>query len=850
MLQPWGLWLILAPAALLSPTLSRAQTSLGQEPAAAGSIQGVVTFVNQQGETSPLQEAHLTLTPASGGRAALTTTSDEQGHYQFADVPANVYQLEVSVDGFQTQTITVPLTKGQTLVRNFTLHLATVVQTTEVREEAAEIATENANASATVSSTQIEDMPLQQQTAKAALPEVPGVIKTPNGVLNMKGVSENQGMLLVDSLETVDPVTGRFSIPIPSDVIQSLSVVNSAYNAEYGGFSGGLTEIHTKPPADTWQFGINDFFPGLRGKNGHLRGISDEQPRIYLTGPLWKGKLNFSQTVTYAFIRQPVRGLAWPLNETVTQGFSTFTNLQAILSSRHLLNVSLDSFSHRVQFANIDALLPQVASSDDGQHGFSVGGNDSYEFLSGMILATALRYTDFDSSAHGQGSQTMLLTPDGWDGNYFNNWRRVSNEVQFFPSLRFPAVTWRGRHEVKIGASLTRRSFIGASWSHPVQVLREDGSVASQIDFQGTGMTHGKDIETSEFIQDHWTLNSHLSVDLGGRLVSQSGGRDAAFEPRLGLSYSPGKGQKNVIYAGAGIFYDRVPLLATDFTGNLTRVVNTFDDTGHLVGSPVTFQNVYLQPASGGGFVPTSNPLDKFSRNFTWNAEWDRQLRHDMQLRVSYLRSQTIDSPIVVPLAGAAGSPSYLGLADTGISHYYEVQAVLRYQPAERKQLNISYIHSHSHGDINALSDIYVPFEQPIIRPDRIGVLPADVPDRVVAWGIVGLPFQLTASPILDVHTGLPYSAVDAFQNYVGAPDSRRYPYYLSVDLQVYKEFRLSSLPLLSRAKNRTFRLGIFSFNLTSRKNPNAVFNNITSPNFGTFTGFDRRIDGFVFEVH
>lgn len=35
---------------------------------------------------------------------------------------------------------------------------------------------------------------------------------------------ENQGMLLVDSVQTVDPVTGSFSIPVPLDAIQTLSV--------------------------------------------------------------------------------------------------------------------------------------------------------------------------------------------------------------------------------------------------------------------------------------------------------------------------------------------------------------------------------------------------------------------------------------------------------------------------------------------------------------------------------------------------------------------------------------------------------------------------------------------------
>ena len=43
----------------------------------------------------------------------------------------------------------------------------------------------------------------------------------------------------------------------------------------------------------------------------------------------------------------------------------------------------------------------------------------------------------------------------------------------------------------------------------------------------------------AEFVQDHWMLNQRLTLDFGGRLLSQSIGRSAAFAPRAGLVYSP-----------------------------------------------------------------------------------------------------------------------------------------------------------------------------------------------------------------------------------------------------------------------------------------------------------------------
>ena len=205
------------------------------------------------------------------------------------------------------------------------------------------------------------------------------------------------------------------------------------YGAEYGGFSGGLTAIETKPPAGDWHFGVMDFVPGFRGKSGHLVGLSELTPRLFFGGPLIKNKLNFSEAITYDLKKIPVRGLAWPYNETKRQGFDTMTSFQAMLSPQHLLSVNVNGFSKRNQFADITALVPQTASSDEGQRGAWVGATDSYQFSSGALLSTMFRYTRFDSNAHGQGPEDMLITPEGWGGDFFNTW---SEGIQ---SVRVPA---------------------------------------------------------------------------------------------------------------------------------------------------------------------------------------------------------------------------------------------------------------------------------------------------------------------------------------------------------------------------------------------------------------------------
>ena len=67
-------------------------------------------------------------------------------------------------------------------------------------------------------------------------------------------------------------------------------------------------------------------------------------PRFEVGGPLVKDKLNFSQDLSYEFRRDPIHGLTWPFNETYVYAFDSFTNLQWILSPKHLINFNLNLF--------------------------------------------------------------------------------------------------------------------------------------------------------------------------------------------------------------------------------------------------------------------------------------------------------------------------------------------------------------------------------------------------------------------------------------------------------------------------------------------------------------------------
>jgi carboxypeptidase family protein/TonB-dependent receptor-like protein len=797
--------------------------------------------VGEQGE--PIPGAVCTLKATRHGdlpEEGVTVTTDEKGNFKFPGLVLGTYDLYCGAVARQTVAQSgIEVAEGQ----------ATFVQVTlpaeirrrervEVRGQVEGVSPQAPAPPTTVTAPQLQTLPLTQQKFKAALPLVPGVVRTPDGKINIKGIGESQSLLLVDSAETVDPVTGAFAIEVPIDAIESIDVFKSAYRAEFGRFSGGVTSIETKPPSGQFHFELNDLLPTVRVKSGHIVGIADDGPRLTFTGPILANRLNFSESIIYEMVKQPVRGLAWPHNETKSEGFNSFSSFQYIFSPQHLFTVNVNAFPLKREFADINSLVPQSASSNYGQQGFSVAATDRYLFSSGGALTTLVQNIKFDSNAYGQGPLDMLVTPNGWGGNFFNQYTRTSSQQELQDTYQFPNQGWHGRHELKAGVDFVRRAYNGTSLSHPVQLLRPDGSTAEQIDFQSAGKLSVVDSEGAAFVQDHWVLNDQLAIDTGLRFSAQTVGEPSAFAPRWGVAYTPRGDGKTIFRGGVGIFYDRVPLLAGDFIANPTRVVTCFDPECGPLGSVIVFTNSYIKvDEKGHRIVPSRNRLDSTPYNVTWNAEVDREILPHVVLRLNYLSSRTYQVFVTDP-QNLPGSIPVLLLSNTGGSRYHEFESTLRVRASENADVNFSYVHSLAHGDLNTMGQVFVPFEQPVIRPNVFADLPSNIPNRVVTWGQFKIPWQVTASPIFDVHTGFPYSAVDVLENYVGKPNSLRFPSFLSLDLKLSKDFHLPFAPWLKRHK---FRGAIAIYNVTNHANPRDVFNNVASPFYGQFVGFQHR---------
>jgi hypothetical protein len=799
-------------------------------------------------DINPIAGAVCTLRGRTLPESGRPVTTGERGTFEFTGIIEGTYRLTCAALGYE------PVDKAdieihpnqEPLTLQFELPREVVVrQHVEVTAQAPRATAETTAPPATLATPEIKALPLVVQKFRAALPLIPGVVRTPDGRIAIKGQVENQGTLLVDSAETTDPVTGSFSIDVPVDAIESVDVFKSAYQVEYGRFSGGLTSIQTKAPSSRWNYELNDFVPTPRLEAGHWVGIQDDEPRLYLSGPLLGDKLTFAEAFTYDYASVPVRGLAWPNNQRRSEGWTSFSDLYYTVSAQHLVRVNVKFFPSRHQYDNIDSLIPETASANYGQRGYSIGGQDHYLFKNGGILTSMAQFTKFDSYSHGQGPLDLQVTPTGWEGNYFNAWTRYSAQQEGQENYLFPRKHFLGRHDFKVGADIIHRLYHGTSVSQPVQLLRANNSLAEEIDFTPAGRLATSDTDTAGYAGDHWIFNDFVSIDYGLRFSGQTLGEHAQTSPRGGWIFSPFKNGKTVFRGGAGVFYDRLPLLAGDFTQNPTREVTLFDDNGLPLGPSISYSPFYQGLTENGKALPKGSQLGSTPYNVTWNAELDQEIRPDIIARLSFLGSRTFNEFTVNPelLSPTSG---LLLLSNLGQSRYREMEATLRLRPSNKVDMNLSYVNSQARGDLNTMSALYVPYEVPVIHPDFFGTLPTNVPDRVVTWGRFKLPRKFVVSPLLDWHSGFPYSLFDDLQNYVGAPNSLRFPAFLSLDVRGSEDFRIRFIPWLSK---HMLRGSLSVFNVTNHGNYRDVYNTVTSPYFGSYAGFLHRFYSLSLDI-
>jgi len=773
----------------------------------------------------------VTIEGKSTSALACSGVTDAHGQAKLTCGNAKDLSFSASLNGYISAIVPSVSDQGNQAQIDIVLTRAIEVQQTVfVQGESQSPLTESESPSTTLSTQSAVATPLQPRTLVDALPLIPGVIRTPDGRVQIAGMGEEHSALIVNSVEVNDPATGSFGLSVPVDTIETVKVMQSPFLAQYGSFIAGVVSADTRRGGDKWDYSLNDPLPDFRIRSGHLEGLRDASPRLNLSGPLIANRLYMVEGAEYLIDKAEVRTLPFPANETRSNAFNSFSRIDADLGARNGITGTLHFAPHSLRYANLNYFDPQpVTPNADYQE--DTGTILEHSVVGGGVLSSIVAGTRDASNTGGQGNLDMVLSPSGNSGSYFGRQSREATRFQWIEIWNPATVQVLGKHDFQAGTVLAHAEDEGYVTGNKVSITGNAGQLLRTISYDGNGVFSLTDFEMASYAQDHWMLSSRLAFDAGIRVETQSITNTVRIAPRGGFVWTPRQDAATIVRGGMGVFYDTVPLDTYAFSNFPQQIVTTFDGSGNTTDGPRRYLNLIStapksrfplidQEMRSGDFAPYS---------VAWNLETEHVVSQSLMLRLHYTHSDAQNQLTLLPQINS--TLSALVLSDSGALHSRQLEFTSRIGASKQRQFFFSYVRQFARGDLNDASTYLGDFPFPVVRSPVMGRTAGEIPNRFLFWGTSVLPWKMRITPHFEYRNGFTYQPVDELQNYIPFSSyvQPRYPRYFSADLRVAKDVNLGP--------HHAVRLSVTGRNLTNHLNPLQIHNNVADPRYGTFFG-------------
>jgi len=774
---------------------------------ATGIVDGVAFTVDASGSRAVVPASRISL----DGPTHIEAESDGAGKFAFKAVPPGAYTINAQAPGLAANR-TIEVTAGSVSEIALEMKVQAVAESTTVTASTDQVDTKVFPGTSTIGESAVRNLPNVDERIQSLLPLIPGVVRGPTGLINMKGARASQNGSLLNSADVTDPATGTSALSIPIDVVSSVHVLSTPYGPEYGKFIGAVSNVETRPGSfNKFRLSVQNLLPRLRRVDGSIMGIAAVTPRVTVSAPIVKDRIAFTQSFEYRYERDQVYSLppleAWTRSENV----NSYTQIDANITNRQTATASFAIFPQKLDYYGLNTFTPQESTPNLHQRGYQTYLQHRYVTDSGNLLTSQVSFRRLDADLLPNSDAPYELLVETTKGGFFNRQDRNTTRTEWGEIFRSRPRHYLGSHELGAGSNFAHNSYDGRQEFHPVQIVGVAGYALERIEFGTTSTFSIHQNETAWFIADKWTVSNRLTFDLGLRFDRDSITDSVNMAPRAGFVLSLTGDGKTVLKGGAGFFYDRVPLNVPAFRYLPDRTVTELNPAGEVVSS-----TKYSNVISNG----LQNP-----RSEVWNVELNREIKNDLLLRVGYQQRNTVHGYFVNPIT--SGSTGKLSLSDRGSDIYKEFQVTALYR-IHGSTLNGSYVHSRAYGDLNDFNQFFGNNPLAVIQPNERGRLSFDAPNRVLAWGEIAAPWKLTVAPVLDIRSGFLYSPINQYREFVGPRNESRFPRFVSTDLQVWRRVRL---PI----KETHARIGFGVYNVFNRDNYRDVQNDLDSPRSGQF---------------
>jgi len=271
---------------------SFAQSSSGS----SGTVRGSVLDPSGAAVTGATVEIR---NPVSGySRSAVT---DNQGKFQFDNLPFNPYHVGAAAPKFQSAEQDVDIKSPIPVEIKFSLKIGTATETVNVSAEAKDLIEVDPTSHTDVDRGLFDKLPLESSSSSLSslvTLSAPGTSADSNGLFHGFG-DHAQNSFSVDGQKITDQQSKVFSNQIPVDSVQSLEVIQGAPPAEYGDKTSLVIVVTTRSG-----LGVNQPHGEITGSYGTF-GTGEGGFNLAAGGKSWGNFVSASGMNTGRFLDGP-----------------------------------------------------------------------------------------------------------------------------------------------------------------------------------------------------------------------------------------------------------------------------------------------------------------------------------------------------------------------------------------------------------------------------------------------------------------------------------------------------------------------------------------------------------------
>ena len=541
-----------------------------------------------------------------------STTTNEEGFYQFVQLPPGEYEVSVEAPNFKRAVYSnLQLTVGQRGELNPELEVGQIGETVTVSDATTNIVETNKTVVAnTITEERIDNLPINERSATGFALTISTVGRdngrpigpAPSSGLNIGGQRGRSTQVNVDGADFTDNSVNAARSTVSQEAVQEYQVATNSYAPEFGRATGGVVNVVTKGGTNEFSGNLFGFIrhKSIQARNAFAPIINndpDEKPPFTRAqyGATLGGPLDRDRTFFFFAFEQRRRQESGFFTTDVTQNLTSSVTIP-------IPGLPVQTFRNitAAQAGYINGLL----ATGNPQ---AIGAAVQYAYLASSGGSTALNGTNPLISTGGAigagqviGSRFLITgTPVPVSSIAF---RPLTQLQEVFPiSEDTTFSSFRLDHQITAGNQLTMRFGYNPSEVTGIQVESQNQSLG-QNDFSRTGIQTLKD---SSFVT---TLNSVLSDTVVNEARFSFGKRKATFRSQNGDAVS--FNISDTAFIGRELFS---PVIRTEnryqYTDNVSVVAGNhnfkFGGDANFISIDATFELNFAGLFNFGEFTPT-----------------------------------------------------------------------------------------------------------------------------------------------------------------------------------------------------------------------------------------------------